>query len=66
MEIFVNGTACQTSVEATLLQLLTELGVAQQRLAIELNSEIVPRSGYAVQQLHAGDRIELIKAVGGG
>ncbi|HLA74951.1 MAG TPA: sulfur carrier protein ThiS [Gammaproteobacteria bacterium] len=66
MEIFVNGEARHLSAPLSVAALLTELGVAAQRVAVELNTEIVPRSSYDAQQLHAGDRVEMVHAVGGG
>ncbi len=66
MEIFVNGESRQIQGELSVAQLLVEMGVAQQRLAIEVNHEIVPRSAYASQQLQAGDCLEMVHAVGGG
>ena len=46
--------------------LLAEIGVLGDRVAIELNQEVVPKSEYASRQLHVADQIEIIQAVGGG
>jgi sulfur carrier protein len=46
--------------------LLAELGTAGKRVAVERNGEIVPRSQHAGTRLAAGDRIEVVIAVGGG
>jgi len=40
--------------------------VLGERVAIELNQEVVPKSEYASRQLQAADQIEIIQAVGGG
>jgi len=66
MEIFVNGAAQQIPDTLSVAELLRRMELAEQRLAVELNREIVPRSRYAAQPLHAGDRIEIVRAVGGG
>ncbi len=66
MKIFVNGKAQELPDELSIAQLLLEMGVAHQRLAVELNREIVPRSAYGAQQLKPGDCLEMIHAVGGG
>lgn len=66
MEIFVNGQARQMAGELSVAQLLAEMGIAQQRLAVELNREIVPRSAYDARRLKPGDCLEMIRAVGGG
>jgi sulfur carrier protein len=46
--------------------LLVELGHAGRRVAVERNGEIVPRSRHHEATLAAGDRIEIVVAVGGG
>ena len=47
-------------------QLLEMLELTGRRLALEINHEIVPRSHFATQRLHAGDRVEIVQAIGGG
>jgi sulfur carrier protein len=42
------------------------LGLAGKRIAVEKNGEIVPRSQYASMPIAAGDRLEIVGAVGGG
>ena len=67
MDITINGT-----LEAFPLSLLTvtDLLAARQllgkRVAVERNGEIVPRSQHATTVLEAGDRLEIVVAVGGG
>ena len=46
--------------------LLEELGLMEQRLALEINEEIIPRSVLSQYMLQADDRVEIIHAVGGG
>ncbi len=66
MEIIVNGEPRQVEDGCTAAQLVEAMGLAGQRVAMEVNLEIVPRSSYAVHALQAGDRIEIVHAVGGG
>ena len=66
MEILLNGQPCRTRDGATLDDLLHERGLAERRVAIEVNGEIVPRSRYADTPLVDGDRLEIVVAVGGG
>ena len=66
MQILVNGVAREVPEQMTVWALLTELGWAERRVAVECNGEIVPRSTYATVTLAAGDRLEIIQAVGGG
>jgi sulfur carrier protein len=51
---------------ASLEQLIDELGLKGDRVAVEHNGEIVPRSGWTETVLNVGDRLELVHFVGGG
>lgn len=42
------------------------MALANKRVALERNGEIVPRSHYAEQRLTHGDQLEIVVAVGGG
>ncbi|WP_414039711.1 sulfur carrier protein ThiS [Acidithiobacillus sp. M4-SHS-6] len=66
MQIQVNGAAREVPEQITVLDLLAELGWADRRVAVERNGEIVPRSSHAQAVVEAGDRLEIIQAVGGG
>jgi sulfur carrier protein len=46
--------------------LIRELALEGKRVAVERNGEIVPRSRHTATALAAGDRIEVVAAVGGG
>ena len=46
--------------------LIHELGLKSDRVAVEVNGEIVPRSSWAVAPVGEGDRLELVHFVGGG
>jgi sulfur carrier protein len=50
----------------SLEQLIGELGLKGDRVAVEHNGEIVPRTGWAETLLNGGDRLELVHFVGGG
>jgi len=66
MEIIVNGEQRQVMSPYTVETLINDLGLVGRRLAVEVNLEIVPRSTHAQHQLKAGDRIEIVHAIGGG
>jgi sulfur carrier protein len=51
---------------ASLEQLIGELGLKGDRVAVEHNGEIVPRAGWAETTLNPGDRLEVVHFVGGG
>lgn len=65
-EIVVNGTPRPIPAPATVAALLAEMGLVGRRLAVERNGEIVPRSRHGQESLEAGDRLEIVVAVGGG
>lgn len=66
MEVLLNGETKKLVAETTVLQLLKAKGLEGQRIAVELNEEILPRSEHATRQLCENDRIEIVHAVGGG
>lgn len=66
MEISVNGEIRQVAEKITAAELVTVMGLAGHRIAMEVNQEIVPRSTYAAHKLLPGDRVEIVRAIGGG
>jgi sulfur carrier protein len=65
MRLVINGESREHAA-ATLEALVDELGMKGDRVAVELNREIVPRAQWAQQPLHDGDRLEIVHFVGGG
>ncbi len=66
MDITVNGEKQQLSDNASMTDLLETLDLAGKKLAVEVNLDIVPRSTYSDFQLSHGDRVEIVRAIGGG
>ncbi len=66
MQVQINGQSSKLSSRATALELIQQLGYENQRIALEVNEAIIPKSKHAEHQLKDGDKIEIIKAVGGG
>lgn len=66
IEIVLNGAPQSLPANTTIAQLLERLGYAGKRLAVERNGEIVPKGRHAEFALAAGDRLEIVVAVGGG
>jgi len=64
--ITVNGELRATSAEATVADLLRDLGLEAGRVAIERNLEILPRPKWPETRLAADDRYEIVQFVGGG
>jgi len=65
MNLTINGETQLRSAE-TLSALVEQLGMKPDRVAIELNREIVPREQWPQTLLHEGDRLEIVHFVGGG
>lgn len=66
VEIRVNGDPRNVPAGISVAELLEELSLARRRVAVEVNQEIVPRSRHGEHRLSAGDRVEIIRAIGGG
>ena len=66
MEILVNGEPRRFERAPTIAELLASMGLAERRVAVEVNREIVPRSHHAEHRLCDTDRVEVVHAIGGG
>jgi thiamine biosynthesis protein ThiS len=66
MQIFINGQPHTVPADATLTNLLVELGVQPRQVAVEVNLELVPRQKHSDHRLQEGDRLEVVTLVGGG
>jgi sulfur carrier protein len=67
LTLSLNGVQTDVALESgTIADLVSVLGLAGKRIAIEKNGEIVPRSRYATTPIERGDRLEIVGAVGGG
>lgn len=66
MRLVINGEEKQLTDVSTLASLVEQLGLKADRLAIELNRDIVPRPKWAETTLAEGDRLEIVHFVGGG
>lgn len=66
MDISVNGEMKAFDAPLSVADLLNLLGLPQQKIAVEHNLEIVPKSSYETHMLAAGDRIEIVHFIGGG
>lgn len=66
MRITVNGEAIELPEGLDAGELIARVGLEGQRIALEVNREIVPRGEYAQTKLHEGDQVEIVRAIGGG
>jgi len=66
MRLVINGKEQTFESSLTLVQLIEQLGMKGDRVAVELNREIVSRAQWAETSLTDGDRLEIVHFVGGG
>ncbi len=66
IKIVINGRNNIVEHNTTLLQLINKLGIDKKKIAIELNTEIIPKSSYSKKLLLDGDVIEIVHFIGGG
>jgi len=62
----INGEYRDLADGLTLAALITQLGSKSDRVAVELNLEIIPRDKWPETVLRHGDRLEIVHFVGGG
>ena len=66
MKILVNGEKISLPEDSSIEGLIVHLGYQNQRIAIEINESIIPKSNHSSFILQDLDKVEIINAVGGG
>ena len=66
MKIQINGESQDVDSHLSLAALIETLGMKSDRVAVELNRDIVPRDRWTATELREGDRLEIVHFVGGG
>jgi thiamine biosynthesis protein ThiS len=66
LRVQINGEAREVADELKLGELVNELALAPERVAIEVNQEVVRRNLWPTTTLADGDRIEIVHFVAGG
>ena len=66
MRLLINGEERELGDGLTLADLVAQLGVKPDRVAVERNGEIAPRNQWASTALSDRDRLEIVQFVGGG
>lgn len=65
VKLMLNGQPRETAAR-TVRELVEELGLAGQAVAVELNRDVVPRRRHEDTPLKEGDVLEVVTLVGGG
>jgi sulfur carrier protein len=66
MNITVNGKAMDVEPGMSVDGLLTLLNIKREYTAVAVNREITPKSEYATVKLSEGDKLEIVRPMGGG
>jgi len=66
MKVFINGETREIPNEVNLSELLKNLSLPSERIAIELNEEVVRKKDWENVRVADADKIEIIHFVGGG
>ena len=66
MKLIINGEDREFGAISSVSDLLSEVGMKPDRVAVELNRNLIPRDRWATTQLSDGDKLEIVHFVGGG
>ena len=66
MKITLNGEKYNLETGSNIVDLIEKLGLNIDKLAIERNLEIVPKSKFAMTIIEEGDKLEIVHFIGGG
>ncbi len=66
MDIFLNGEMQKIEEGMNITDLIKKLDLENKRLAVEVNLDIIPRSQFESYVLSAEDKVEIVRAIGGG
>ena len=66
MIIYINGDKREIAEHSVVADVVAKLGFTGKKIAVELNEEILPFQNFATHVLNAGDKLEIVQAIGGG
>jgi len=66
MQLIINGEARSFEAPLSIAELLDQLGLKQDRVAVEYNRKLLPRADWATTSLAEGNSLEIVQFVGGG
>ena len=66
MKIVVNGKDMDVADGLSVEALLAQLGVKREYTAVAVNRDVTPKSAYGATVLQPGDRVEIVRPMGGG
>ena len=66
IDLIVNGEPVTTPSGGTVRDLIQQLGLKPDLVAVEINRELVRKATFAERHLSPADRVEILEFVGGG
>ena len=66
IDILLNGAPHRVPPQHTLAQLVDALALTGQALALAVNRNVVPRQAWPQRMLQAQDKVDIVRAIGGG
>jgi len=66
MKISVNGKPMEVEAGLSVEGLLTLLNVKREFTAVAVNRDVIRRADYAAVRLSDGDKVEIVRPMGGG
>ena len=64
--IELNGESRSVTKDHSVQDLINALSLTNQALAIAVNREVVPRAQWAIHRFSDGDKVDVVRAIGGG
>tara|TARA_B110000438_G_scaffold268907_1_gene284844 strand:+ start:653 stop:871 length:219 start_codon:yes stop_codon:yes gene_type:complete len=65
-KIQLNGDSYEINSECNLNELLNKLKIQKNKVAIEVNGEIIEKNKYSDLILNSDDKVEIVHFIGGG
>ncbi len=66
MKVYINGEIKEIAEAVNLTELLVKFSLPQERIAVELNKEVVRKKDWETIRVKDADKIEIVHFVGGG
>ena len=66
IKIFINGDLKKFPQEIDIVSVLESLNISSKHISIEINESLIFRSDWKKTNLKDGDKVEIVKAIGGG
>ena len=66
VEIELNGEPCKVQPGGSLGDLVEQLGLRHQAVALAVNRQVVPRQQWLERHLQQDDKVDIVRAIGGG